>query len=908
MNAQAQRLVRIDLELVTVLRVDNDILAFKDRLRSLLGSGQPAQLEGEFGPFAKNLRYDLDRALEARRSAAGWGGGDRPNAAIFSYMRMAIPAHLRAIRVMAATGDWQATKSRLSDQITTISQTMAVLAQRMDREISVQRTQAFEQIQRARRRAFGTLFATVFLCLLGAAALGFCVIRSIAGPLARLETGARALAAGDFAYEIAAEGEDELAGLSRAFNVARSHVRRLYGALKRREEHFRSLIDHAADLIAVFDGNGQILFVSPAVKSLLGYEPGALTGQNVFSVLHPEDVPVARLCLEGKAGVNGTLPALEFRWKHADGSWRVLEGTVSDRRSDPAVGGLVINSRDVTARKEAEAKIRDLNANLERRVAERTDELATATRRAEAANRAKSEFLANMSHEIRTPMNGVLGMTELALETDLMPEQREYLETVKGSADSLLSVINDILDFSKIEAGEMVLAPEPFELSEHIAHALKTVAVPAHQKHLELAYSIAPDVPEYLIGDVSRFRQVILNLACNAVKFTNQGEVVVTIVLDSITGTSCRLRCSVADTGIGIEKDKLECIFEPFKQADGSTTRRYGGTGLGLAICRKIVRMMGGEMEVRSEPDKGSTFIFWAEFQIDPDRKPSHSASKAAHPSIGGRVLFVDDNYTNLCILKELAKTWQLAADFASSGASALDALQQAEGENAPYALLVIDVHMPAMDGFGLVSRIRSDSETTPACIMMLSSADLSGEMTECRRLGISRYLVKPVKAVDLRAAILDAGSRPSLPAQARKPDSEPPCLPARSGLRILLAEDNPANQRVAQRLLEKEGHTAIVARNGREAFELFRKQTFDLVLMDVQMPELDGFQAVAAIRGYEETTGTRVPIVALTAHAVVGDRERCLAAGMDGYLAKPIRLHELRQQILAHSEALAAE
>jgi PAS domain S-box-containing protein len=649
-------------------------------------------------------------------------------------------------------------------------------------------------------------------------------------------------------------------------------------ALAQERNLLRALMDHLPDHIFVKDRESRFLTANAATLRTLGAKALAdVVGNSDFDFL-PRDQ--ARQFFGDEQAVLRSGAALVNREEmvtDSSGKQRWLLTTkVPLRDRGGTVIGLVGMSHDITDRKRVEAEWR------------------RAAEAAEAASRAKSEFLAKMSHEIRTPMNGILGMTELALDTELTREGRECLQMVQASADALLTVINDILDFSKIEAGKLHLDPAPFPLRDSLDDMARPLGLRAQQKGLELVCHVAPTVPDVLIGDVGRLRQVLVNLVGNAIKFTDRGEVIVRVSRIEDNGgpsmlnppSSILVHFTVSDTGVGIPADKQKAIFEPFEQVDGSVSRRFGGTGLGLAIAAQLVGLMGGKLAVDSAPGQGSRFTFTAVFALPPEAPPPEPVDLHGLP-----VLVVDDNASTRGSLLEMLASWRMRPAAVAGGFEALLELRRAAEAGEPYPLVLVDSRMPDMDGFTLADQIRGHPELVGATIMLLVSAERPESAARCRQAGISGVVLKPVKQSELLETIQEVLQDQSR--RVRTPVAEP-AVSAGVPLDVLLAEDNLVNQRLAVRILEKRGHRVVVVGNGREALEALQQRRFDVVLMDLEMPELGGLQATALLRQREEGTGRHMPVIALTAHAMKGDRERCLQAGMDAYLAKPLRAAEL--------------
>jgi PAS domain S-box-containing protein len=691
----------------------------------------------------------------------------------------------------------------------------------------------------------------------------------------------------DSAAPIRIEG-DAITGVVLVFRD-QTEERAAQHALQESEERFRMMVEGVTDYaILMLDPAGLVVNWNAGAERLKGYRADEIVGHS-FSRFYPEAERAAGQPMKNLeiATAEGCLETEGWRLRK-DGSRFWASVVITALRDDKGrLRGFCKITRDITERKRAEDTLRTLNTQLEQRVEERTRELVLAKESAEAANRAKSEFLANVSHEVRTPMNAIMGMTDLVLETPLSPEQKRYLLTVRESADSLLGVLNDILDFAKIESGRLDLEEMPFALRDVVEGTASALAERAHHKGLELACHLASEAPEMLVGDPGRLRQILVNLIGNAIKFTTAGEVVVRVAVESAHEQDVVLHVSVADTGIGIPPEKQRVIFEPFRQADASVTRKFGGTGLGLAISAQLTARMQGRMWVESQPEKGSVFHFTARFKSAlglPSQTPASPAEL-----VGMRVLIVDDNATNRLIYTEVIGSWNMRPMAVEEAGQALDALAQARAAGVPFSLVLLDRQMPGLDAYAFAARVRGTPDLASLKIIMLSSTGDLGDAERRRELEIAACLVKPVRQSELLNTILRvmgfAAGAPQTAAEA----------PALRPLKVLLAEDYPMNQELAVQILGKRGHAVAVVENGQDALRRLEDEDFDVVLMDVQMPVMDGFAATAAIRDPASKVRRHdIPIVAMTAHAMKGDREHCLASGMNAYISKPFTANDL--------------
>jgi PAS domain S-box-containing protein len=733
-----------------------------------------------------------------------------------------------------------------------------------------------EQLEALSRVAIGV--AAFFVIIMGASAwqIARTGTARLSRPIEILSDATEKMATGELREDIPVTTEDELGRLTASFNHMRREISEAHKDIQRREAESRSIIESSPSGMLLVDAQGTIVMLNRRAASLFGYDRSQLLGESL-EILIPEELRAHHVELRQayvKAPVVRSMGmGRDLFGQRKDGSQVPIElglHPIQTAGGPCVLAGIV----DLTERKRAE------------------DELRQAKDEAEAASRAKSEFLANMSHEIRTPMNGIMGMTELLLGTPISKDQQEYLKLVYQSAESLLSVINDILDYSKIEAGKLMLDPHEFDLRDAIGDTLQTLGIRAAEKGLELVYQVQSNVPDCLIGDVGRIRQILVNLVGNALKFTEEGEVLVDIQLQSQNDNDNEvvLHVQVKDTGIGIPTEKQKSIFESFTQAEGSTTRKYGGTGLGLTISRQLVICMGGKIWLDSQPGEGSTFHFTTRLALGSEQRDIDSGTLETLKDLP--VLVIDDNNTNRRILGEMLQSWEMQGMLAESGKHGLEIIATASAQQ-PIKLVLLDMMMPDMDGLEVAEQLRERYGEQGPHILVLSSAGQHAIAKEdVERLNIERVLLKPLKQSELLDAItrvFGAATRDPLPALTieQLPDNRQP-------MKLLLAEDGVVNQRVAINLLEERGHQVVLATDGQEALDAHAREPFDAILMDVMMPNMDGFEATRLIRAREQESGAHIPIIAMTANAMKGDREQCLEAGMDNYISKPVRSQEL--------------
>lgn len=782
------------------------------------------------------------------------------------------------------------------DLLADLNQVVILRARQVALSLSETANEAQEQWLQAFVIGVADLVALVIL-------LAFLIGR-VVSPINALSQAAARIAKGDFEHKTSMPSptSDEVGDLVVSFNKMTEGLIRTTVS----KDFVGNIIESMNDTLMIVAEDGNIKMINQAALRLLGYEEDEIKGRHFDTIL-----------MDGVSGSSPTADLMEQRCvSNAERIYCAKDGTKIPMLFSSSVmlndssrfEALVCVAQDITDRKRAEDelqaakeagekanhRLRETNRHLEEATAYAKD-MAT---QAKAANAAKSEFLAMMSHEIRTPLNGILGFSQLLLEDPrLQNEQKDFINTIYSSGTALLSIINDILDFSKIEAGKMELESIDFDLLSVVESIGDVLGHKASEKGLELNCFVDAQVPTRLRGDPGRLRQMLLNLAGNAVKFTEQGEVMVRARLEDETANTAKVCFEIKDTGIGIPDDRQAVIFDRFTQVDGTTTRKYGGTGLGLAIVKRFVDMMGGDIGVDSEAGKGSTFHFTIEFPVQ--ISPMLTALEGRTVDIEGMpALVVDDNSTSRRLLTELASQWCMVPVAVSTGEAALQAMELARRRGHPFKLALVDSRMPGMDGFGLVERIRKNSEMPQPTVIMLTSAGRVGDGARCRDLEISGYLMKPAKKADLWEAITLALGMPRDDGKSATLITQHSLREHRRRLKVLVAEDSPVGMKLVVRLLQKRGHAVITAKDGAEALSLYGKHKIDVILMDVQMPEVDGFEATAAIRQREQGTGIHIPIIAMTAHAMKSDREHCLEAGMDAYIPKPIRAGEMFEMI----------
>jgi len=774
--------------------------------------------------------------------------------------------------------------------------------------VKIDQDEAYEPLGRLRLMLFGLAAGTLLAGILLSYAFTFRMTR----PLRRLVRFSGSLAQGKLQERCPIDSADEIGILARSLNHMAHELEQSYATLEQRVERraaqlikankklleevearrateralekerflLHTLLETLPDNIYFKDRESRFIRIGRAMARRFGLaqasEAIGKTDHDFFTKPHADQ---ARR--DEEALMRSGQPIIDMEeqetWPDGRVTWVSTTKLPLYHDNGELLGTFGI-SRDITQRRQAEIALRE------------------AKEAADAANRAKSEFVANMSHEIRTPLNGIIGMTELALDTELTSEQRDYLETLAQSAEALLLIVNDILDFSKIEAGKLELETTEFRLHDTLDNTLHTLALRAHKKGLELAYDVSSDVPDCLVGDPVRLRQIITNLVGNAIKFTQQGEVVVRVRAEQIVGDRVTLHVLVSDTGIGIAPAKQQAVFDAFTQADASTTRKFGGTGLGLTISAFLVHRMQGEIWLESEEGTGTTFYFTAVFGWKPESTP-HVAERSKTRLRDMKILVVDDNQTNLRILQEMLHGWGMASTAVDSASEALERLREAADRGSPFPLCVTDCHMPEMDGFSLVRAIRADPAIRSTSVLMLTSVLRPEDMELVSRLNIAAHLLKPVRQSRLLKH-LEAALYGEALGQVDETMTADPATRQIPPLHVLVAEDGLVNQKLVRELLHKQGHRVTTVGNGQEAVDLWQAESPDVILMDVQMPLMDGLEATRQIRRQERGSSKHVPIVAMTAHAMKGDRERCLEAGMDQYVSKPLRAHELFEAV----------
>jgi two-component system sensor histidine kinase/response regulator len=914
-NYTSSRRIASELNQVEFLTLQQhtEVLYLAEAFKQVSKLLEEAAVTGDSGLLEDAKRSKDQFLLHAEKLARMMPGTESPELrGIFDdFITYYNAAHQHTYLLMRDTGDTPASEHLSEEELAERAQVVAAKKARLLTDLNhlvvVRAKDVAQSLSGAARQAQTQWLKALIISVAAMLALlGFLtvLIGKIVAPIRSLSGFAARVARGDFEHklEAPASARDEVDDLVISFNEMTEGLIKTTVSKGFVENIIRSM----NDTLIIVAKDGTIRKVNGAALMLLGYDEDELVGKPFDLVLGDTSARRSATEMLIKDGFVSDTEKI-YCAKHGTKIPMLFSSSVM-RDEDGKFEGLVCVAQDITRRKRAEMELhraKEAAEKANRRLRETNKQLEEANvfardmaAKAKSASKAKSEFLAMMSHEIRTPLNGILGFSQLLVEDpSLRNEQRDFATTIYSSGTALLGIINDILDFSKIEAGKMEIESIDFDLMSVVEGIGDVLGQRAAEKGLELTCFVDPEVPTRLRGDPGRLRQMLLNLAGNAVKFTERGDVTVRARVMTETSNTATVRFEIKDTGIGVPEDQKGVIFDRFTQVDGSTTRKYGGTGLGLAIVKRFVDMMGGEIGVDSEVGKGSTFHFTIEF-------PVQKVSTCVVPEPGQvevtnlPVLIADDNATSRSLLRAMAIDWGMVPTVKSSGDAALKAMQKAAESGHPFELAIIDARMPEMDGFGLVERIKARTDLEQPTMIMLTSAGRVGDGARCRELGISGYLVKPVKKSDLWEAIVLALGRPQTDGKRAGLITQHSLRETRRSLRILVAEDSPVNLNLVVRLLEKRGHAAVAAANGKGALEAYENGKFDLILMDIQMPDMDGFEATSAIRKREKTTGAHIPIVAMTAHAMKGDRERCLKAGMDKYISKPIRAGEMFETI----------